>query len=111
MDSVIPLVSPHYEMVQTNVCPILFASFVPCSNVSLGAQNTLAPFFELVSQIISYVVLDRMLSRHLKTQHAQMNHGLQSIKQFASTKVYIDQYYVLPYNQIDCLWFQGKERC
>jgi len=30
-----------------------------------------------------------MLSRHLKTQHAQMNHGLQSMKQFASTKMYI----------------------
>jgi len=56
----------------------------------------LTPFFELVSQIISCVVLDRMLSRHLKTQHAQMNHGLQSMKQFTSTKMYIDQYYDQP---------------
>jgi len=55
-------------------------------NVSVGAQNTLAPFFEFISQIISCVVLDRMLSRHLKTQHAQMNHGLQSMRQFALTK-------------------------
>ena len=83
-------------MVQKNACPILFASFVLCTNVSVGAQNTLAPFFELVSQIISCVVLDQMLSRHLKTQHAQMNHGLQSMKQLAATKMYIDQYYDQP---------------
>jgi len=37
-----------------------------------------------------------MLSRHLKTQHAQMNHGLQSMKQFALTKMYIDQQYDQP---------------
>jgi len=34
-----------------------------------------------------------MLSRNLKTQHAQMNHELQSMRQFALTKMYIDQYY------------------
>jgi len=56
----------------------------------------LAPFFELVSQIISCVVLDQMLSMHLKTQHAQMNHGLQSMRQFALTKMFIDQYYDQP---------------
>jgi len=51
MDSVLPIVSPHltHETVQKNSCPTLFASFVPCTNVSVGAQNTLAPFFELVS--------------------------------------------------------------
>jgi len=38
----------------------------PCANVSLGAQSTLIPFYELVSQIISCVVLDRMLLRHQK---------------------------------------------
>ena len=54
------------------------------------------PFFELVSQIISCVVLDRMLSRHLKTQHAQVNHGLQSMRKFASTKMYVDQCYDQP---------------
>jgi len=67
-----------------------------CTNVSVGAQNTLAPVFELDSQIILCVVLDRMLLRHLKTQHAQMNHGLQSMRQFALTKMYIDQYYDQP---------------
>ena len=41
-------------------------------------------------------MLDRMLSRHPKTQHAQMNHGLQSMRQFASTKMNIDQYYDQP---------------
>ena len=45
-----------------------------------------APFFELVSQIISCAVLDRMLWRHLETQHAQMKHGLQSMRQFALKK-------------------------
>ena len=35
-----------------------------------------------------------MLSRYLKTQHAQMNHRFQSMKQFASTKMYLDQYYI-----------------
>ena len=38
----------------------------PCTNVSVAPQNTLTPFFELISQIISCVILDRMLSRHLK---------------------------------------------
>ena len=37
-----------------------------------------------------------VLSKHLKTQHAQMNYGLQSMKQFALTKMYIDQYYDQP---------------
>ena len=49
-----------------------------------------------------------MLSRHLKTQHAQMNHGLQSKRQFALTKMYIDQYYDQSKNQTGCLWYQGK---
>ena len=31
-----------------------------------------------------------------KTQHAQMNHGLQSMKQFVLTKMYIDQNYDQP---------------
>ena len=97
MDLVLPLVLPHWthETVQKNACPILFTSFVLCTNVSVGAQKTLAPFFELVSQIISCVVLDQMLSRHLKTQHAPMNQGLR-MRQFASTKMYIDQYYDQP---------------
>ena len=110
MDSVLPLSNPiRPETVQKNACPILFASFVPCTNVSVGSQNTLAPFFELFSQIISCVVLGQMLSRHLKTQHAQMNHVLQTMKQFVSTK--IDQCYDQPQNQTECLWYQGKEIC
>jgi len=40
-----------------------------------------------------------------------MNHGLQSMKQFASIKMYVDRYYDEPENQTDCLWYQGKERC
>jgi len=40
-----------------------------------------------------------------------MNYGIQSMKQFASIKMCIDQYYDQPQSQIDCLWFQGKERC
>ena len=31
-----------------------------------------------------------------KKQHALMSHDLQSMKQFASRKTYIDQYYVQP---------------
>ena len=78
------------------LAPLYLHRLFFCTNVSVGAQNTLAHFFELVSQIISCVVLDRMLSRHLKTQHAQMNHGLQSMRQFALTKMNIDQYYDQP---------------
>jgi len=45
-----------------------------------------------------------------KKQHALVNHGLRSMKQFATTKMYIvDQYNVQPQNQIDCLQFQGKD--
>jgi len=56
----------QHETVQKNACPMLFASFVPCTNVSVGAQNTLVPFFELISQIIHCIILDRMLSKDLK---------------------------------------------
>ena len=44
----------------------LYALFVPCTSVSVAAQNTLAHSSELISQIISCVILGRMLSRHLK---------------------------------------------
>jgi len=45
-----------------------------------------------------------------KKQRVLMNNGLQSMNQFVSTKIYIGQCQVQPSNQIDCLWFQGKER-
>jgi len=51
---------------------------------------------EIISQIISFVILGRMLSKHLKKQHALMNHGLRILKQFALTKMYIAHYHVHP---------------
>jgi len=39
-------------MAQTNACFILFALFILCNNVSVAAQNTLAHFSVLISQII-----------------------------------------------------------
>ena len=98
MDSVLPLSKPirHMKRFRKMLAPFNLHRLFFCTNASVGAQNTLSPFFELVSQIILCVVLDRMLSRHLKTQHAQVNHGLQSMRQFALTKMYIDQYYDQP---------------
>jgi len=71
-----------------NACLILFASFFPCTNVSVGAQNILAPLFELVSQIISCTVLDQMLFEASKNTAFTDEPWVQSMKQFASTKMY-----------------------
>jgi len=67
MDSILPLSNPirHMKRPRKMLAPF-YLHHLFLVQVSVGTQNTLTPFFELVSQIVSCVVLNRMLSRHLK---------------------------------------------
>jgi len=72
-----------------------FALFVPCTNVLVTAQSTLAPFFDLIPHIFSCVILDQMLLSISKTA-CTGEPWIRNMKQFASTKMYIGQYHDQP---------------